>query len=46
MEGMEPLLTADEVAAWHAVSGSAVRHLVRRGRLPHLRIGGQHRFRP
>lgn len=43
---MEPLLTVPEAAAFLKVSTWTVRELVRTGRLPCYRVGGQLRFDP
>ena len=40
----EPLMTADDVAAWFGVTTSWVREAVRDGRLPHVKLGRFTRF--
>jgi excisionase family DNA binding protein len=45
-QGLEPLLTLDEVASYLSVSIRTVRRLVASGRLPCVRIGSQLRFEP
>jgi len=39
------LMTTDEVATYLRRSVQSIRDLCRSGRIPHIRVGGQYRFR-